>query len=153
MIIARPNPGQPLDLQYISDIAQSIIELDGRVKQRNFSSSILQNQDGKLEVFTTDLAFVAAYTQPITNKSIEPGGLENFVFKFEPSFNQTPIVTITPVNIGGTTTGQDITVVIKSVNAGEVTGAIKFNNTTTGTATVGINVIAIGSKATVSTSS
>jgi hypothetical protein len=137
--------GQPLDLQYVSAMVEAINTLTTSVNSASKNLSTIKNQENQAAYdLTSNISFNAGFKEIITNKYIDPGNLEAFSYKFEPSFNKTPVVTITPVNSGGTTIGQDITVVINNVNSGEVTGWLKFNNTSGGNATVGINVIAVG---------
>jgi hypothetical protein len=138
--------GQPLDLQYVSAIVDAVNSLSTTITSTSKNLSTITNIDSQTDNdITSNISFNAGYQTIITNKNINAGGsVESFTYKFVPAFNKTPVVTITPVNKGGETTGQDVTVVINTINSNEVTGYLKFNNTSSGTATVGINVIAVG---------
>jgi hypothetical protein len=145
MIPGLPQQGQPLDLQYISELAQSIIDLNAAVSSKSYSKSLVKNQDGITKNDrTSNASFYATFENVVTNKTIQPGSVEKFNHVFTSSFTTSPVVTVTPVNFGGTTAGQDMSVVITATEPGSVRGWIKFNNTTAGDASVGINIIAIG---------
>lgn len=144
MIAQIPQPGQPLDLQYVSDMAQSIIDLNSAISSNSYSKTYLKNQDSTSKVDrTANFSFYAAY-HPVVSRTIQPGELVKFTHTFTSSFTAQPVVTITPVNVFDKPTGQDISVVITSVSQGQVDGWVKFHNGTKGEASVGINIIAIG---------
>jgi hypothetical protein len=52
------------------------------------------------------------------------------------------VVTVTPINIGNTDAGKDVTVTINSISTSRVEGTVKFN--TGGDTSVGLNLIVVG---------
>jgi hypothetical protein len=146
MISATPQEGQPLDLQYISELAQSVIELNkAATKNNSYSNSYIKNKDNVVKYDkTSNTSFYAVFEPILEGKTINAGHLESFSYTFEHSFTNTPVVTVTPVNAPTTTIGNNVSVVLTDVTPGSISGYIKFNNTTSGTANVGINIIAIG---------
>jgi hypothetical protein len=150
MISGLPQQGQPLDLQYISELAQSIIYLNSAVSSKSYSKSLVRNFDGLTKIDrTSNSSFYASFHPVVTNETITPGSIKKFTHNFTNTFITAPVVTITPFSSGKTNTGHDATVVITEVNPGFVSGVLKFNNTTAGDATVGLNIIAIGFQGTV----
>jgi hypothetical protein len=145
MISGLPQQGQPLDLQYISELAKSIIDLNAAVSSKSYSKTLVKNFDGILKNDrTSNSSFYAVFDPVVTNETIAPGTTKKFTHNFTSSFTTAPVVTVTPFSSGKTFTGHDLSVVITEITPGSVSGVVKFNNTTAGEATVGINIIAIG---------
>jgi hypothetical protein len=146
MIPSTPQEGQPLDLQYISDLVQSVIALSNdATKNNSYSNTFVKSQDDTTKYYrTANASFYAVYQPIVENKTIAAGHLESFSYTFSHSFTHTPVVTVTPVNIGKTSPGNNVNVVVTDVTPGSISGYMKFNNTKSGTATVGINIIAVG---------
>ena len=144
MISSTPQPGQPLDLQYISELAQSVIDLNKAVTNKTYSKSYIKNSGDTTPKIdrTSNISFYAAYLQVVNNKNIQSGQVETFVHTFTNTFSQTPVVTMTPV--ASNEISQNVSVVITSVEPGKVSGLVKFNNTVTGSTSLGINIIAVG---------
>jgi hypothetical protein len=150
MISGLPQQGQPLDLQYISELASSIVKLREDIQSNAYSKTYVKNQDstpknGK----TANFSFYAIF-EPVITGNISPGSVHKFDHKFQPSFTIQPVVTATPVNYGGTTIAEDVSVVITHVDQGSVRGWVKFNNKVAGDASLGLNIIAIGIQGSVS---
>ena len=146
MISATPQPGQPLDLQYISELAQSVIDLNSAVTNKTYSKSFIKNKTDATPKIdrTSNISFYAAYIPIVNNKTIQPGQIETFVHTFSSSFSQTPVVTMTAVNNENSVIGQNVSIVITSIEPGKVSGLVKFNNTITGDTSLGVNLIAVG---------
>jgi arginyl-tRNA--protein-N-Asp/Glu arginylyltransferase len=150
MISGLPQQGQPLDLQYISELAQSIVELNSAVSSKSFSKSLVRNKDLILKNDrTSNFSFYASFLEVVNDETIQPGSVKKFTHNFTTSFITTPVATATPVNLAKGTTGQDVAVVITDITPGSISGVLKFNNATAGVASVGINIIAIGLQGTI----
>lgn len=150
MISGLPQQGQPLDLQYISELAQSIVELNSAVSSKSFSKSLVRNKDLILKNDrTSNFSFYASFLEVVNDEPINPGTVKKFSHNFTTSFITTPVATVSPVNLTKGTVGQDVSVVITDITPGSISGVLKFNNTTAGNATVGINIIAIGLQGTI----
>lgn len=142
--IPLPERGQPLDLSYIYQLANAINDLSAQVSVSTYNYLTVDTQSaGKQSVKVPDAKMIGGYIQVVNDYSkIDAGADQGFTFGFSNDFKYEPIVTATPVNVGGTTAGRDVTVVIDSVTTSSVSGRVKFS--TTGTATVGVNLIIIG---------
>jgi hypothetical protein len=146
MIPSIPQEGQPLDLQYISDLASSIIELNKNLTKNNsYSNTFVKNQDNNTKYDrTSNSSFYAVFEPIVENETVAPGHLRSFSYTFSHSFTHTPVVTVTAVNIGKTSQGNNVNVILTEVTPGSISGYMKFNNAKSGVASVGINIIAIG---------
>jgi hypothetical protein len=146
MIPSMPQEGQPLDLQYISDLASSVIELNKNLTKNNsYSNTFVKNQDNNTKYDrTSNSSFYAVFEPIVENQTVAAGHLRSFSYTFSHTFTHTPVVTVTPVNIGNTSQGNNVNVVLTEVTPGSIKGYLKFNNAKSGIASVGINLIAIG---------
>ena len=98
---------------------------------------------GRQDVKVTESRIIAGYKEITNNTSITQGAEIAFSYDFPAAdFKYPPIVTASPINISGTEAGKDILVVLTLVTTSRVEGVAKFN--TSGTASVGINLIAVG---------
>jgi hypothetical protein len=61
---------------------------------------------------------------------------------FPAEFKFKPVATATPVNIGQTNAGENVTVVLKSVGTSRVEGLVRFNET--GNLSVSVNILVVG---------
>jgi hypothetical protein len=52
------------------------------------------------------------------------------------------VATATPINIGGTEAGREVSVILKSVTTTRVSGVVKYNFS--GELTIGVNLIVVG---------
>lgn len=142
--IPLPERGQPLDLSYIYQIAQTVNELASQLSPTTARyTSVDTVSAGTQSVRTSDARIVGGYLTVANNTTTSPDGEGSFSYNFN-DFAYAPIVTATPILIGDTATesGKDITVVITRVTTNRVEGIVKFN--TIGVASVGINLIAVG---------
>lgn len=142
--IPLPERGQPLDLSYIYQIAQTVNELASQLSPTTARyTSVDTVSAGTQSVRTSDSRIVGGYVTVSNNTTTSPDGEGSFSYNFN-DFAYAPIVTATPILIGDTATesGKDITVVITRVTTNRVEGIVKFN--TIGVASVGVNLIAVG---------
>jgi hypothetical protein len=85
---------------------------------------------------------VATYKEVASNSTVNAGNEITFSHSFDSDFRFPPIVTATPINVGNTSAGKDVSVVLKNVTTSRVEGIVKF--ATSGDVSVGINIISIG---------
>lgn len=144
MKLPLPSRGQPLDLSYISLIAQTVNSLASSIiVSKNKYSSVDTVSAGKQELLTSDLKIVAGYIEPAINYNATAGSSLSFTYSFE-SFKYPPIVTATPKHVSNSPT--DVTLVITDITNSSVKINLKFNQTDTATSniTIGVNIIAVG---------
>jgi hypothetical protein len=141
--IPLPERGQPIDLTYIYQIADAVNTLSNQVApSTNKYVTVETPLDGKQSVLSSGVKMNAAYIEVYNNSSVLAGSEQPFSYPYPAEYKFAPVATATPVNVGGTTAGKDITVILKSVTTSRVDGIVKFN--ASGDVTVGVNLIIIG---------
>jgi len=136
-ILQTPNPGQPLDTDYIGQMVTQINDLTTAVGDRSTSYSTINNtsvRTGELKVFAITQNVVAS-----TNKS--DGDTVDITVNYPP-FRGFPVITATIVSGSSSNIGDDATVVVKTASSQSATLRVKFNRG--GTLNINLNVIAIG---------
>jgi hypothetical protein len=76
-----------------------------------------------------------------TNRTVSAGNEQEFSYNFE-DFKYPPIVTATPVNIGNTPAGRNVSVILKSITTSNVVGVVRFN--APGDISLAVNLVIIG---------
>jgi hypothetical protein len=140
--VPLPERGQPLDVTYLYQLAEAVNDLSTQVSSATYNyTSIDTVSSGQQNVKTSETRMVGAYKE-IYNNAIVTAGQETENFVSFSNFKYPPIVTATIVNIAGTSAGSDASVILKSISQGRVDFVVRFG--TSGTTTVGVNIIAIG---------
>jgi hypothetical protein len=139
-----PQQGQPLDLSYIASVATAVNELSEVVNQRGATSASIDDPQSsiKTSLKASEVRVVGGYKEVITNSSVNAGNTRTFTYDFPLSFKFPPIVSATPINIGSTDAGKNVSVTLTNITTGRVEGLVNFN--ATGTLGVGVHLIAIG---------
>lgn len=141
-IIQTPQPGQPLDLGYISTMATAINKLsDDLSSSQSKRLTVVRNgvsESSKL----SDAKVVGISTIVSNNLVLTSGGYLDVTIPFDAAFKKIPIVTVTPVLEPVENAGRTATAVIKAVTTSSVTVSVEFG--VNATASVGLNIIAIG---------
>lgn len=144
--IPVPERGQPLDLTYIYQIAKTVnqLSLQSAYSANRFASIDVPNSGvARQDIKITDSRVVAGYKEVTSNTATTQETSIPFFYDFPAAdFKYPPIVTATPVNVSGTETGRDVTVVLKQPTTSRVEGIVRFG--VAGNSTVGVNIIAIG---------
>lgn len=142
-MISVPDKGQPLDVAYIYDMAQAIIQLQKSAStSANKYVTVDTTTAGPQSRKTSEARIVWGYKEIVSSTSIIAGEEKSWTYPFGVGFAYAPIVTATPVTIKDTTAGKNVTVVIKTITTTGVEGVVKFNSA--GEVSVGINIIAVG---------
>jgi hypothetical protein len=142
--IPTPDRGQPLDVTYIYQIVEAINDLSSQMSSAKYKYASIDTSDGNESTLLTDTKVVAGeqviYSTLTTVTADTPP--KAFSYSFKGEFKYPPIVTATPVLLEGTSSGQDVSVVIESITNGLVNGFVKFN--TGGSVALKVHLIAIG---------
>lgn len=142
-IVPLPERGQPLDVTYIYELADSINNIATQVSSATFNyASIETVSAGKQNIKTSDMRVVGGYVQVANNSTVSAGNDKTFSYDFPSDFKYAPIVTATAVNIGGTPAGQNVTVILRSITTSKIDGVVRFN--ASGDLSLAVNLIAIG---------
>jgi hypothetical protein len=143
--VPLPSRGQPLDLTYIYQLASGINDLASQLSPTSarYTSIDLDENRTTERIRTSDSRIVGGYTVVQYDSTTNPGGQVSFQYQFS-DFAYTPIVTVTPILLGDTTTqaGSNVNVVLTRVTNSLVEGIVSFD--TIGTASIGLNLLIIG---------
>lgn len=142
--ISPPTRGQPIDVAYMYEVANAINDLAKQVSPSTNKQVTVDTKDnGVQNVRAAESKIIAGYLQIVSNTNMNATTSLEYVYPFPiKDFKYAPIVTVSPVNIGNTPAGKNVSVVIKEVNSAQVSFVVTFN--ATGTMTLGLNIIAVG---------
>jgi hypothetical protein len=142
-ILPVPERGQPLDVTYIYQIVKAINDLSTQVSPSTYKYVTVDTPNaGKQSVKASEARVIGGYVQVTTSTTQTAGSSQPFAYDFPSEFKFAPVVTATPVNVGNTDAGKDVTVILKSVSTSKVEGTVKFNSG--GDTSIGINLVIIG---------
>lgn len=142
-ILPVPERGQPLDVTYIYQIVKAINDLSSQISTSVYKYVTVDTPtSGKQSVKSSEARIIGGYVQVTTSTTQVAGSSKPFYYDFSTDFKFAPIVTVTPINVGNTDAGKDITVTINSVSTSRVEGTVKFN--TGGDTSIGLNLIVVG---------
>lgn len=140
--IPSPQSGQPLDVQYISQLANAINDVAKQVSPSNYKYFTIHTPArGRESIKNMDTRMVAAHVVVASEKAVITGDELTFSYDFDTDFAYPPIVTATIFN-SGSAVGNASIVVLKTVTTSKIDGIVKF--TTNGNVSVGVNLIAVG---------
>jgi hypothetical protein len=134
--ISLPERGQPLDVNYIYEMASQINNITNTIAVRSSSSSRVNTNSE-----TTSNLRIFATTIPLSITSVTGGDFEPFSFNY-PELKFTPVATATTVNNTGSDAGKNTSVVLNTVSTTRAEGIVRFG--TSGAVNISINVIVVG---------
>lgn len=141
--IPVPDRGQPLDVSYISTLAEAINSLSEQITPALYKYVTVDTPNvGKQSVKASEARILGGYIEVVNSAAKTKGDTVAFSYDFATDFKYAPIATATPVNIGNTSAGKNVSVVLKTVTTSKVEGVVIFNET--GDLTVGVNLIVVG---------
>ena len=141
--LSLPQRGQPLDLAYIYDIAKTVNDLASQISPSTSKSVTIDTVSaGPQNIKASEAKMIGGYLEVYSTTTVTSGSEKTFVYNFADDYKYAPIVTATAVNVGNTTAGKNVTVVIKSITTSRVEGNITVN--ASGEVTLGVNLIIIG---------
>lgn len=142
-IIPLPERGQPLDLTYIYQIANAVNNLSTQVSSSTYKYVTIDTpSNGKQSLNNSETRIIAAYKEVVNNTTVNAGNEKAFEYFIEPELKYPPIVTVTPLNIGDTSAGKNVSVILKSVTTSRIEGIVRFNSS--GDASVAVNIMIVG---------
>lgn len=141
--IPLPERGQPLDVAYIYQMANAINDLSSQVSPAMYKYVTVDTPGvGKQSVKASEARILGGYIDVVSSATKSAGNEVAFSYDFPADFKYAPIATATPINVGGTDAGKNVTVVLKTVTTSKVEGIVRFNST--GDLSVAVNLIVIG---------
>ncbi len=141
--IPLPERGQPLDVNYLYIMAQAINNLSTQVSPSNSKYVTIDTPaSGTQSVKASEARIIGGYVSVYNNTGVSAGEAKDFSYTFPADFKFAPIVTATPINVGNTVAGKNMSVTIKAITTSKVEGVVRFNET--GSLSVGVNLIVVG---------
>ena len=142
--IPLPQQGQPIDLNYIYTIANTINDLSSQVSPSTYKYVTIDTPtNSNLSVKNTEARTIGGYVEVYSNTNVTAGGEKDFSYTFPGGeFKYPPVAVATPINAGGTDAGKSVSVVLKTITTSKVDGVVKFSSS--GNLSIGISLIIIG---------
>jgi len=134
-----PSNGQPIDTQYLYDIVNSLISINGEISSTGSSQTQVYTEQ-PVTTKTNNLKFQARTVNIVNSAKVTKKNPSTGQISFNTQYNQTPIVTATLVSRSTSTVKATLTI------TGVDTSAVyyKVDYETDGTTTLDVNIIAIG---------
>ena len=138
-----PERGQPLDVTYIYQLADTINDISTQVSSATYNyTTVDTTAAGKQSIKTSDARIVGGYIEVANNSTVSAGNEKTFSYDFPSDFKYAPIATATALNIGNTPAGQNVTIILKTVTTSRVEGVVRFG--TSGDLSLAVHLIIIG---------
>jgi hypothetical protein len=141
MSLPLPERGQPLDVNHISLMTQAINQIEKNTSQSTYKYVTIDNGT-KQSLKASETRIIGGYVGVANNAKKNAGDEVAFSYDFSGDFKYAPIATATPINIGNTEAGRNVSVILKTVSTTKIEGTVKFNSG--GDVSVGVNLIVIG---------
>jgi len=141
--IPLPERGQPLDVPYIYKLVDTVNQLSTEVSSATYNYTTVDTVSaGKQSVKTSETRIIGGYVEVANNSTVTAASEKSFSYDFPSDFKYQPIATATPVNIGNTPAGQNVSVILKTVTTSKVEGIVRFG--ASGDLSLAVNLIIIG---------
>ena len=141
--IPLPERGQPLDVPYIYKLVDTVNQLSAEVSSATYNYTTVDTVSaGKQSVKTSETRIIGGYVEVANNSTVTAASEKSFSYDFPSDFKYQPIATATPVNIGNTPAGQNVSVILKTVTTSKVEGIVRFG--ASGDLSLAVNLIIIG---------
>jgi len=141
--VPLPERGQPLDVTYIYQLAETINDVATQVSSATYNFTTIDTVSaGKQNVKTSEARIIGGFVEVANNSTVSAGNEKTFAYDFPSDFKFAPIATATAVNIGNTPAGQNVTVILKSITTSRVEGVVRFG--ASGDLSLIVNIIIVG---------
>jgi hypothetical protein len=141
--VPLPERGQPLDVTYIYQLADAVNDLSTQVSSAPYKlTSIDTVSAGKQNLKTSEVKVLGGYVEVANNSTVTAASEKTFSYDFVGDFKFSPIVSATPVNIGNTPAGQNVSVILKTVTSSKVEGVVRFG--ASGDLSLAVHLIIVG---------
>jgi len=141
--VPLPERGQPLDVTYIYQLADTINDLSTQVSSATYNYTTIDTVSaGKQSVKTSEARMIGGYVEIANNSTVSAGNEKTFSYDFPSDFKYQPIATATLVNVGNTPAGQNANVILKVVTTSRVEGIVRFG--ASGDLSLAVNLIILG---------
>jgi hypothetical protein len=141
--VPLPERGQPLDVTYLYQLAESVNDLSTQVSSATYNyTSIDTVSAGKQNIKTSEARIVGGYVEVANNSTVSAGNEKTFSYDFPSDFKYSPIVSATPINIGNTPAGKNVTIILTTVTTSRVEGVVRYG--ASGDLSLAVHLVIIG---------
>jgi hypothetical protein len=141
--VPLPERGQPLDVTYIYQLADAVNDLSTQVSSATYNYTTIDTVSaGKQNIKTSEARVVGGYVEVANNSTVTAASEKTFSYDFPSDFKYSPIVSATPVNIGNTPAGQNVSVILKTITNSRIEGVVRFG--ASGDLSLAVHLIIIG---------
>lgn len=141
--ISPPERGQPLDVAYISQLVTALNDLSNQVSPSTYKYVTIDTPNlGKQSVKASEARIIGGYKEVANNSTYNKGQQISRTYEFGTDFKYVPVVTASPINVGGTEAGKNVSVVLTSITTSKVDFTVTFNST--GDLSIAVNFVIIG---------
>lgn len=141
--VPLPERGQPLDVTYIYQLADALNDVATQVSSATYNYTTIDTLSaGKQNIKTSEARVIGGYVDVYNNATVTAGNEKTFSYDFPSDFKYNPIATASPVNVGNTPAGQDVSVILKSITTSRIEGVVRFG--ASGDLSVAVHLIIIG---------
>jgi hypothetical protein len=141
--VPLPERGQPLDVTYIYQLADTINDLSTQVSSATYNYTTIDTVSaGKQSIKTSEARMIGGYVEVANNSTVSAGNEKTFSYDFPTDFKYQPIATATLVNIGNTPAGQNASVILKTITTSRIEGVVRFG--ASGDLSIVVNLIVLG---------
>ena len=141
--VPLPERGQPLDVTYIYQLADTINDLSTQVSSATYKTTSIDTVSaGKQNIKTSEARLIGGYVEVYNNATVSAGNEKAFSYDFGSDFKFQPIATATAINTGGTPAGKNVTVILNKPTTAGISGIVRFN--TSGDLAIDVHLIIIG---------
>lgn len=137
--IPLPNRGQPLDTNYIYEMAKTINELSEDKSDQNFIFIGKDTIKRSSKIYGTQ---IYASVKTLSAQNVNVAETYPLTFDFQPGFAYPPVVQVTIENAGETNTVANATINVQNVTTTSATAVVKF--ATGGSSSINVHLTAIG---------
>lgn len=142
--IPLPERGQPLDVTYISQLAQVVNELSNAISPSTYKYTSIDTPDaGRVNLKGSEARVIGGRVRVVGSGTFTAGEEKTFTYPFPGEFKYKPIATATAINTGNTVAGKNVTVVLKEITTAGLDGFVRFNTSGDNVA-IDVNLIIIG---------
>lgn len=138
-----PERGQPLDVTYIYQVVNALNQLSDQVSSATYNYTTIDTASaGKQNIKTSEARVIGGTKTIASNSTVTASNTIAFTYQFPSDFKYTPIVTASPVNVGKTPAGENVTVILTDITRSSVSGIVRFN--ASGDVSMAVDLIIIG---------
>jgi hypothetical protein len=141
--VPLPERGQPVDVAYLYQLSSAVNQLSDQVSTATYNYTTVDTPSaGKQSIKTSEARVVAGSVTVTNNSTVTATTTKPFTYTFQGDFKYTPIVTASIYNIGKTTAGEDVSIILTDITRGSVTGIVRFNSS--GNVSTNVNLLIVG---------